>query len=172
MTAHAWVNEHVQFAVPEEPTIDEILRLARADVLRRGTQGIVIDPWNEIQHSRPSSMREDEYLSDQLRKVRQFAERHQCHVFVVNHPHAMAFDPKTGQYPVVKGYDLNGGAMWLNKAGGLLSVWRDAQQPDEPVKVYVLKTKTRQIGRRGVAKLWFLKPTGRYQDANDWEVLG
>lgn len=167
-----WVDDHFRWFVPEEPTVDELLRLARIDVLRRGTKGIIIDPWNEIQHARPNGMREDEYLSEQLRKIRQFAERHACHVFIVNHPHAMAFDPSTGQYPVVKGYDLNGGAMWLNKTSSLLSVWRDAQEPNTPVKVYVLKVKTRQIGRRGSADLWFQRPTGRYQDSGRYEVAG
>ena len=172
LAAHSWVNDHVQFVVPEDPTIDELLRLARVDVMRRGTQGIVIDPWNEIQHNRPSNVREDEYLSEQLRKIRQFAERHQVHVFVINHPHALQWDQKTGQYPVVKGYDLHGGSMWLNKTGGLLSVWRDAQEPSQPVSVYVLKTKTRQIGKRGWAKFYFQRPTGRYEDAHEWEVMG
>ena len=172
MAAHAWVGDHIEWMVPEEPTIDRLLDLARIDVLRRGTHGIVIDPWNEVQHQRASNLREDEYLSEQLRKVRQFAERHSVHVFIVNHPHAMQFDPKAGQYPVVKGYDLNGGAMWLNKTGGLLSVWRDAQDPNAAVSVYVLKTKTRQIGKRGVAQLYFEKPTGRYQDSGQWEVMG
>lgn len=172
MAAHSWVNDHIQFAVPEEPTIDRLLDLARIDVMRRGTQGFVIDPWNEVQHARASNLREDEYLSEQLRKVRQFAERHGVHVFIVNHPHAMQFDPKAGQYPVVKGYDLNGGAMWLNKTGGLLSVWRDAQDANAAVSVYVLKTKTRQVGRRGVAQLYFEKPTGRYQDSGQWEIMG
>src|SRR5262249_5606815 len=42
----------------EAPTIEAILEKARAAVMRHGIRGLVIDPYNEIEHQRPPNMTE------------------------------------------------------------------------------------------------------------------
>lgn len=37
------------------PSIDWVLNLAKAAVLRHGVRGLVIDPYNELDHQRPST---------------------------------------------------------------------------------------------------------------------
>lgn len=39
-------------------------------IARHGIRGIVIDPYNELDHSRPSYMSETEYVSKMLSQVR------------------------------------------------------------------------------------------------------
>lgn len=53
----------------ELPSVDWVLNLARAAVLRHGIRGLIIDPYNELDHQRPSSMTETEYVSQMLTKV-------------------------------------------------------------------------------------------------------
>jgi len=171
IAAKAFAQEHMTFIVPEDPDLDQILRLAAVEVFRHGVKIVVIDPWNEVMHNRPSGQREDEYLSNQLRKVRTFAERHLVHVFIVNHPHAIEVG-KDGQYPVVKAYDLNGGAMWINKTSAMISLWRDMVDPAQPVRVHIQKAKTRRIGRRGIVMLRYDIVTGRYHDTGMSEEAG
>lgn len=157
-----WVDEHVTFLDPDEPTLDEILEKARIEVLRRGINCLIIDPWNEVIHEqRPNELISD-YISRTLRVVRRWAERTRTHVFIVNHPHQMAIDQRTGQYPLVREYDVNGGAMWANKCGAILSLWRDRLDGSNPVELHVLKTKTRRIGQRGKAYLTYDRVTGRF----------
>lgn len=63
-----------------------MLGLARAAVLRHGIRGLVIDPYNELDHQRPSRQTETEYVSQMLTKIKRFAQHHDCHVWFVAHP--------------------------------------------------------------------------------------
>jgi twinkle protein len=54
--------------------VDWVLDVARAAVYRYGIRGLVIDPYNELDHQRPASMNETEYVSQMLTKVKRFAQ--------------------------------------------------------------------------------------------------
>ena len=41
---------------------------------RYGIRGLVIDPYNELDHQRPSYMSETEYVSQMLTKIKRFAQ--------------------------------------------------------------------------------------------------
>jgi twinkle protein len=56
-------------------TIDDVLERAQDAVYRYGIRGLVIDPYNEMEHNRPKQMSETEYVSQLLSKVR----RRSCH---------------------------------------------------------------------------------------------
>lgn len=59
----------------------------RLDQVRRfGIRGLVIDPYNELDHQRPSFMSETEYVSQMLTKIKRFAQHHDVHVWFVAHP--------------------------------------------------------------------------------------
>ncbi|XP_062096400.1 twinkle homolog protein, chloroplastic/mitochondrial isoform X3 [Humulus lupulus] len=68
------------------PNIKWVLDLAKAAVLRHGVRGLVIDPYNELDHQRPPNQTETEYVSQMLTKVKRFAQHHSCHVWFVAHP--------------------------------------------------------------------------------------
>lgn len=51
------------------PSVDWILDKARDAVYRHGVRGLVLDPYNEIDHQRPSNQTETEYVSKLLSKV-------------------------------------------------------------------------------------------------------
>jgi twinkle protein len=40
----------------EVPSVDWVLKLAKAAVMRHGIRGLVIDPYNELDHQRGSQM--------------------------------------------------------------------------------------------------------------------
>ncbi|MCH8313770.1 MAG: toprim domain-containing protein [Nitrospinae bacterium] len=83
-----WLDEHFTFVLPDEKdlTVDGILSLAKSLVFRKGIKGLVIDPWNELDHSRPSNLTETEYISQSLTKIRRFARTHGVHVWLIAHP--------------------------------------------------------------------------------------
>ena len=89
--AMTWAADHfhlIRFD-DEAPTIDAILEKARVAVMRHGIRGLVIDPYNEIEHHRPASVTETEYVSQLLGKVKRFAQSNDVHVWFVAHPAKM-----------------------------------------------------------------------------------
>jgi twinkle protein len=163
--AKTWLDAHVSFLLPEEhsPTVAHLLELARTQVFRMGAKGVVIDPWNELDHSRTSHLQETEYISQALSQLRRFARQHQVHVWLVAHPTKLQ-KGNNGQYPVPTAYDIAGSAHWRNKADNILSVWRDVAASDHRVQVHVQKIRFREVGRVGMVELVFDPLTGRFRE--------
>ncbi len=164
--ALTWANEHFTWLSPESPTLPSLLSIGRQLVLRRGVRGIVIDPWNEVEHSRPKEQTETEYIGLCLAQLRQFARLHKVHAWIVAHPQKLQKDPKTGQYPVAGPYEISGSANWHNKPDVVVSVWRE-RRPDHitsSVDVHIQKVRSKYVGRLGVATLNWDRVTGRYFD--------
>lgn len=161
--AQTWLSPRFIFIEPEEPTVDSILTISRQLVRRHGVRGIVIDPWNEIEHARPVHMSETEYVSQALSKISRFAKANGLHVWIVAHPTKLAKD-KFGQYPVPTPYDISGSANWRNKSDNCITIWRDLD-PDarsQQVEVHVQKIRHKVVGRLGMAALSYDRVTGRY----------
>jgi twinkle protein len=159
----AWVNEHFAFILPEEPTVDAVLERARILVYRMGIRGLIIDPWNEMDHNRPQGLTETEYISRSLTQIRQFARQNQVHVWIVAHPTKL-IKGADGQYPVPSPYDISGSAHWYNKADNAISVWRDKTNPGLPSDIHVQKIRFSEIGHIGVAQLRYDPASGSFSD--------
>lgn len=159
-----WVNQHFTWIMPEQPSLDEIMDKAQALVQRNGIRVLVIDPWNEVEHSRPNGMSETEYIGISLSKLRIFARKNQVAVFVVAHPKSLTKD-SNGNYPVPNPYDISGSANWRNKADNCMAVWRDLADDTQPVSVHIQKIKFKICGKLGVVQLRYDRVTGRYFDS-------
>jgi twinkle protein len=145
---------------PEEKcTVEGILELCRLVILRKGIRGVIIDPWNEIDHKRPSSMTETEYISSCLTQIRRFARQYGVHIWVVAHPTKIR-KLDNGKYPVPTPYDISGSAAWRNKADNCVTVWRDIES--KRVDIHVQKIRFKEIGRIGMETLYYDTITGRY----------
>lgn len=164
-TAQTWLSQHFYFIEPESPTLDAVLDIGRQLVRRRGVRGIVIDPWNEIEHSRPERMTETEFVAQSLSKVRKFARTNGCHVWIVAHPTKL-FREKDGTYPVPTPYDISGSAHWRNKSDNCLTIWRDLDPKNrtQEVEIHVQKIRHKVVGHLGLARLNYDRVTGRYHD--------
>jgi twinkle protein len=162
--AKQWVGDHFYFIYPAEPTLDSILDRAKVLVTRYGIRGLVIDPWNEIQHERADGVSETEHISLSLSKVRRFARSHNVHVWIVAHPKQLHKE-KDGDYPVPTPYDVSGSAHWRNKADQCITIWRDQQREESrEVFVHVQKVRFKWTGQVGCATLMWDRVTGRYFD--------
>ena len=168
METGSWVDKHFFFILPDEDnlSIDEVLSLARILVFREGIKGLVIDPWNELDHNRPMGITETEYISQALTKIRRFARTNDVHVWVVAHPTKLQ-KGTDGSYPVPSPYDVSGSAHWRNKADNCLSIWRDLANPsDRGVQVHVQKIRFKENGKIGMATLSYEYSTGKYRDCS------
>lgn len=151
-----WLKEHFSIILPEEDanwSVDGVLELAKVLVYRKGMKGLVIDPWNELDHSRPNNQTETEYVSSVLTKIRQFARNYDVHVWLVAHP-AKLYKDKDGKYPVPTPYDISGSAHYRNKADNALTVWRNVGHDDQTVSdVHVQKIRFKEVGKVGLCSL-------------------
>ncbi len=162
----AWLQEHFGFIRPngEQPaSIDQILSecYTWVQISPAAPAGVVIDPWNELEHQRPERWSETEYISDSLSRLRRFARNTKCHVWVVAHPTKLLRD-KDGSRPVPTPYDVSGSAHWFNKADNCVTVWRDPRDDGAPVQIYVQKIRFKNIGKVGKIELNYDRVTGRY----------
>lgn len=161
-----WVAYHFRFVLPEEPTMDAILSRAKALIRRDGVRGLVIDPWNEIEGSRPSNQTETEYVSSVLGKARRFVRDQGIHLWIVAHPTKIRRDPRTGATPLPTLYDISGSAHWRNKADNGIVVARDLYDQNSPVEIHVQKIRFKAVGMPGMARLRYNRVCGTY---SEWE---
>jgi len=167
LPAIQWLDEHFSFILPEDETLNVtgVLTLADQLVYRKGIKGLLIDPWNELDHSRPPGFSETEYISASLSKIRRFARERNIHIWITAHPTKLQ-KADDGSYPVSNLYDIAGSAHWRNKADNGLSIWRDLSEPKNPeVQIHVQKIRFKENGREGVATLIYDRLTGRYSDS-------
>jgi twinkle protein len=167
--AEQWLGAYFTWIEPEKPTLEALLEITDRLVLSRGVLGLVLDPWNEIEHARPREVSETEYIGIALRTIRRFAREHDIHIWVVAHPTKLQKDPISKQYPVATAYDISGSANWNNKADAVISIWRE-RDPDRrttEVEVHVQKVRSKYAGQLGLARLNWNHVTGCYSDADE-----
>lgn len=164
--AEDWLAGRVMFlasdAEDEAPTLEWIMERARAAILRHGVTDLLIDPWNEIEHQR-GNLSETEYVGRSLQRLKGFAYRHGCNVWIVAHPTKLA-PPKPGAPLSPPGlYDISGSSNWANKADFALTV----HTPGPVTEIHLRKARFPRWGRRGaMAELEFDPRTGRYRSAS------
>lgn len=168
MSAVRFIQGHFRFILPSEEEswgLDAILEKAAVLVVRNGIRGLVIDPWNEIEHMRPSGLSEPEYISLALTKVRRWARRYGVHVWLVAHPTKLKKNDD-GTYPAPTPYDISGAAHWRNKADYAITVHRPDLQADIS-EVHIQKVRFKSMGKLGLARFAWDKVTGRYTELYD-----
>ncbi len=166
-TAMDWVNDHFEWLDPTYPTYGALLEAA---LYFRNTErrhfGIILDPWNSLEHLRPDRQSETDYVCEALTNMLNLARKHGVHIFVVAHPTKIAKNQQTGVRPIPTPYDISGGAHWYNRPDNIITVHRDQDDRNSnDVQVHVQKIKFKHIGRLGVADLKYERVTGRYHDA-------
>ncbi|GER36806.1 nucleic acid binding protein [Striga asiatica] len=138
------------------PSTDWVLNLAKIAVLRHGVNGLVIDPYNELDHQRPHN-------HQMLTKVKRFAQHHSCHVWFVAHPRQL--HNWVGGPPNM--YDISGSAHFINKCDNGIVIHRNRDPeagPVDLVQVCVRKVRNKVIGTIGDAYLTYNRVTGEYGD--------
>lgn len=162
-TASGFIEEHFALIPPVDGvTVEYLLAVADKLVLGFGISGLILDPWNELEHRRDRSMTEADYLSQALSRIRRFARTRKIHVFVVAHPRLLQKEGKG--YPVPTPYDISGGAQWWNKADNALAVWRDYKTPGSPTQVHIQKIRFREVGTLGMVELYYDTVSGRFNE--------
>lgn len=152
--AHSWINERWTFIEQgkrwdgPDATIDWILERAEDMVRRRGCNILLIDPWNEIEHSREKFETETDYIGTSIRKMKRFAANYDVAVVVIAHPTKPSKDAKV---PTL--YDISGSANWYNKADTGIILHRERESITSTV--IVQKIRFEEVGKPGSVVLSF-----------------
>lgn len=147
----------------EALTANDVIEAAMPFLSRfeEAKRGLVIDPWNELEHWRPAGLSETEYVSKTLSTVRNWARRNKVHVWIVAHPQKMRREE--GKLPTPRPDMIAGSSHWWNKADACITVWRDFDKLESnEVDIYVQKVRFKHIGRPGFVTLDYDRITGRY----------
>lgn len=164
-----FIDEHFEFinATEEDLTLEAILSSALEMKQRRGLDALVLDPWNEIELSRPRDMSETDYTGECLRKLRKFARKNNLCLWIVVHPTKMQRKKDTDAYPVPSMYDISGSSHWYNKADNGIVVYRDFDK--NITEVYIKKVKYRHYGKLGVLKYSYDTRSGNFIEIDEKE---
>jgi len=154
--------------LPEEPTVDAVIEGFLWTHRRHGVDGWLMDPWNEMDHSRPAGMTMTEYCNNELRRIKDVIRRHDVWGGLIAHPTKQYRNKQTGRYDVPTLYDIADSAAFFNKADNGFVLVRDKGDEHAPVEVHVQKVRFQEIGGlTGASPVLFRhdKTTGRY-----WET--
>jgi twinkle protein len=168
-----WVNNRFFFLIADDdkdlPTLDWIFEKAKMAILQYGIKGLVIDPYNEIEHQMEKGGNETHYISKFISRIKKFAKTHGIKVWIVAHP-AKMLKNKDGEIMVPTPYDIAGSANWTNKADNIVIVHRAAT--DNVTEIHIAKVRNKHAGRKGQINLVYDRVTGRYSvpPAEDYTV--
>jgi twinkle protein len=165
-----FIGERFFWLDPELRTPDQIIGSALAYRSQGKQFGIVLDPWNTLDHQR-HDMSETDYVSYILTTVTQLARKSGAHVFLVVHP-VKLYRNKDGVRPVPTPYDISGSSHWYNKADNILCIHRNQGENSQDVEIHVQKVRFKHIGHNGVAVLKWDKINGRYFQCDGPDIDG
>ncbi len=167
-----FIKEHFYFidALEEDITLELVLKASKELIDTKKIDGLVIDPWNEIELCKPKDISSTEFIGKCLRQCRKFARRNNIHLWIVAHPTKMVKD-KNGEYPVPELYDIEGSAHWRNKADNGICVYRVTKDNLEYTEINVQKIKYRYTGCIGKAVLFYDQKSGRYYEKKETDSV-
>lgn len=144
-----FISDHIFYVYPEnEHDINSIHEKFRYLILKKGIDGVMIDPFNQLDKTQKAYERDDQYLSSALKDIKRFALLNNIVYCIIAHPKNPTYN-QDRSLPVPDSYDLHGGSMWANKCDQILAYYRprfheDKNNPD--VEVYVQKLKRKRTG--------------------------
>lgn len=161
-----WIDDHFSFIVPSDDdfaSLEWLLLRMEAAVVQHGASVVVIDPWNEIEHEKPTFQSMTEYVNSAIRMLKRFAKAFNVTVIVAAHPTKLSKDHK-GNIPVPTLYDISDSSAWFNKPDVGIIVHRS----EGLSMIKIAKVRYHQhIGIPGTVWFQFNTDTGRFMEAVD-----
>lgn len=142
-------------------TVTGVIKKAKELVERYGINGMVISPWNCLEHKLSYGQTETLYVSEKLTELITFLASYGVHCFLLAHPRKVDKNRQTGKYNIPTLYDINGSANFYNKTHNGFCVYRDFDTGE--VDIYVQKVKFYWHGKHGFCSFTFNKSTRQYE---------
>lgn len=119
-----FVKKHFFLIYPKKNfTLDNIFERAKFLVRQKGIRGLIIDPYNTVQHKMYSGEREDLYISRFMSELKRFAIDYDISVNLVAHQ-VTPQKTEDGRYYKPDVNKIKGGGTFADKADNVMFVWR------------------------------------------------
>lgn len=180
--AYAFVCEHFYFINPPDTefTVDGIIALA-AEVHDKHFpfDGMILDPYNEIEHKRAPGMSETDYVSTVIQKFRSFTRKLNIHFWFVAHPTkptrlAVKFQQsdltEQSRKPIYQRatlFDISGSAHWKSKCDFGIIVHRDMSDSSAASIIEIEKVRFRENGTMGEVPMYYDYLCNRFVERYD-----
>lgn len=162
--ADAWIDQHFVFMIPPDDVLADLpwfLRTAADAKARHEVNGILLDPWNELDHARPRDVSLTEYVGMAIKELKRSARELDAYMLVVAHPSKMETNAK-GEPKEPGMYDLSDSAHWANKADTGAMLWRQGLL----TKISIKKSRYWDIlGEPGDVWVRYNADTRRFEEA-------
>ena len=163
-----FVNKHFFVVYPEDSfSLKNVLDKFKHLVLRKGIKGVLVDPFNQLDHDL-KGLTEALHVAKTLNEIRRFTKNYHLKFIVVAHPITMRSDKGIGDNEVPTAYRIAGGSNWFNKADNIITVHRPNPKDfrDTTVDIHVQKIKFQKLV--GVptgtpVKLNYHRPSNRFK---------
>jgi twinkle protein len=152
-------------ATEESINVDNILKTVETIKAIEHIDGLLLDPWNEVDAEIEDNSNETLYIGKSLSTIRKFSRKHNIATWVVAHPTKLRKEKNADglwEYPIPDLYSISGSANWYNKADNGLVVWRDFV--NDFTKIIVQKIKFKYYGKLGEVKLIYQNDSGNYKE--------
>lgn len=171
VNACGFINDHIFYVYPEnEHDIESIHEKFRYLILKKGCDGVMIDPFNQLDKTQKPYERDDQYISNILKDIKRFSLLNAVSYNIIMHPKNPTYN-NDKSLPVVDMYDIAGGAMTGNKSDQIISYYRPnfhMDKNDPNVQVHIQKLKRRRTGGKlGQFDIKLNWSTKRYSDMFD-----
>jgi len=180
--AYLFVCKHFHFINPPDTefTIDGIIAIAEElHANQFQFDGMVLDPYNEIEHKRPSGMSETDYISTVLQKFRNFTRQLDIHFWFVAHPtkpvrmsvryqkSELELSDRKPIYQKIGLFDIGGSSHWKSKCDFGIIVHRDMGDNTSPSLIEVEKIRFPEMGMIGEIPMYYDYLCGRFVEYYD-----
>ena len=143
-----------------ELTLEKLIELAEIAIVRDGCKVVMLDPWNEIEHTRQKNETETEYTGRAIRMLKRLAKVYKVLVVIVAHPKM----PEPGKLKCPTMYSISGSAHWFNKADYGVIIWRE-DPSGEYSEVRIAKIKRHgAMGRPGSVTVKLDSHTANFEE--------
>jgi len=124
--AMSFVNDHFFVIYPEKDfKIQTIFDKTKYLIKKNGIRGLIIDPYNTVEHLLNNGEREDLYISRFMSQLKRFGVENELSVNLVAHQLTARKNEKDeGRYFRPELNNIKGGGTFADKADNVLYVWR------------------------------------------------
>jgi hypothetical protein len=132
-----WVGDRLAYIKPPQdqpPTFEWLMWAMERQVLARGRNVFVIDPWNQVLHTANFRSKTD-YIGDCIYQMKRLADRHNLILIVAHHT-----TKEIDEHKPPNRYQLADSAHWVNAADHVLMLWRKPGEVDR-TRLEVAKSK-------------------------------
>lgn len=162
--SRSFLNDHFFFIEPDDDNkLESIISSAESLVSRKGIKGMIIDPWNKIEHNFAGD-NETMYVSKALDKIISFSQTNHVFGIIIAHPTKIRKRAGKDIHEVPTLYDIAGSSNWFNKPDWGITFYRNFETGNN--EIYVQKAKWEHLGSNGFCEVKYNMNNGRFSDVS------